>query len=236
MLNIEREICQPRFLKTNIIEGLETLELKEQRKQLNNFSYKDCEINQLSFEAVLMDNVTFENCKIGQLFLSKSTINNVEFINCEINEIVFQACYIDIPSLQEFNKFKKVDNNHCVLEILKTSSLKKNVDLFSEYTRENIYKMSCDHNIFIHNDYIDNIGKSNLQLVVENIEIEIDNAMISIGCKMKSISEWNDWFQYSTEEYNTPRNTEKFNRIKYNYVLFRNEALQIIENLKKGLN
>ena len=216
----------------NIFKDLNVSRLKEERKQLNNFNYKNCQIGQLFFEFVLMNNVTFENCKIGQLCLSQSSMTNIKFINCEIDEIIFQGCSIDISSLQEFSKFKKVDNNHCVLEILKTTPTR--VSGVIDNKINSTYPMNCFNHILIHSDYIDNIGKSNSQLVAECIDIE--TVLISIGCQTKFISEWDDWFGNSIEEYKTPRNTEKFQRIENEYISFRDEALKIIENLKKGLN
>ena len=42
------------------------------------------------------------------------------------------------------------------------------------------------------------------------------NGLIKIGCKVKSIEEW-DLFFDSTETFNTKRDTEEFKRIQANY-------------------
>ena len=39
---------------------------------------------------------------------------------------------------------------------------------------------------------------------------------ITVGCKSKSIAEWDEWFA-SDEEYETPRNTADFERIEAAY-------------------
>ena len=43
---------------------------------------------------------------------------------------------------------------------------------------------------------------------------------VSIGCKTKTVAEWDNWFA-GTEEFDTPRGTEEFRRIRANYLAVR---------------
>ena len=58
----------------------------------------------------------------------------------------------------------------------------------------------------------------------------INNERIQIGCKIKTIQEWNDWFE-SDEVYKTRRNTECFKRI---YAMFKamEAYLNVLNNVK----
>ena len=58
--------------------------------------------------------------------------------------------------------------------------------------------------------------------------ISIKNDLIRIGCKEKTIEEWDIWFN-SNEEFDTERNSSEFKRIYANYVAVR-EYYKIINN------
>ena len=42
----------------------------------------------------------------------------------------------------------------------------------------------------------------------------IENENLNIGCKTKTFSEWEEWFEKSEEEFSTERNTEDFKRLQ----------------------
>ena len=58
--------------------------------------------------------------------------------------------------------------------------------------------------------------------------ISIKNDLINIGCKSKSIKDWDVWFN-SNETFDTDRNTDDFKRIYANYVAVR-EYYNILNN------
>ena len=59
--------------------------------------------------------------------------------------------------------------------------------------------------------------------------ISVLDKKIKIGCKTKTIEEWDNWFN-SDEIFETKRNTEDFTRIYANYVAVR-EYCKIINNI-----
>jgi hypothetical protein len=52
------------------------------------------------------------------------------------------------------------------------------------------------------------------------VSYRINPTVVSIGCKTKTITEWDAWFAGS-DEFETPRNCEEFKRIKANYLAVR---------------
>ncbi len=77
---------------------------------------------------------------------------------------------------------------------------------------------------------VENLQGANLEganLVGANLPIyckwhvshDIDG-LLKIGCKQKSVADWDAWFAGS-EEYSTPRNTEEFERIRAVYEAYK---------------
>jgi len=50
--------------------------------------------------------------------------------------------------------------------------------------------------------------------------ISIVDDKVKIGCKIKTIEEWDSWFE-GTETFDTPRDSEAFKRIQANYIAIR---------------
>ena len=59
--------------------------------------------------------------------------------------------------------------------------------------------------------------------------VTIKDNTINIGCENKSIPEWEDWFNNSTEEFSTKRDTEDFKRIKAMFYAYKT-YYEIINN------
>ena len=59
--------------------------------------------------------------------------------------------------------------------------------------------------------------------------VTIKDNTINIGCKNKSIPEWEDWFNNSTEEFSTKRDDEDFKRIKAMFYAYKT-YYEIINN------
>ena len=59
--------------------------------------------------------------------------------------------------------------------------------------------------------------------------VTIKDNTINIGCKNKTIPEWEDWFNNSTEEFSTKRDTEDFKRIKAMFYAYKT-YYEIINN------
>ena len=72
-----------------------------------------------------------------------------------------------------------------------------------------------------------NLSDANLPIFCK-WSISIKNDLINIGCKSKSIKDWDVWFN-SNETFDTDRNTDDFKRIYANYVAVR-EYYNILNN------
>ena len=59
--------------------------------------------------------------------------------------------------------------------------------------------------------------------------VTIKDNTINIGCENKSIPEWEDWFNNSTEEFSTKRDAEDFKRIKAMFYAYKT-YYEIINN------
>jgi len=65
-----------------------------------------------------------------------------------------------------------------------------------------------------------NLVGANLPIYCKwHVSHDIDG-LLKIGCKQKSVADWDAWFAGS-EEYSTPRNTEEFERIRAVYEAYK---------------
>jgi len=55
-----------------------------------------------------------------------------------------------------------------------------------------------------------------------------DSNIIKIGCKYKTIKEWEDWFNNSTEEFDTKRSDPEFDIIYKSYLEAKDELIKLI--------
>lgn len=173
--------------------------------RIANLKYLDCNFDIFECIASCLANVTFENCVIENLLIKhESVFKNVKFVNCKIKNINMTYNRIDLESFIEFLKL------------------------------ESVFKIYWTQIRISSNNYLTDIYNMDSDILTSELYNSFDDIRIHIGCKMKSITQWNHWFEKSTEEYNTPRNTEKFERIKNEYYKFRDKTIEKINNYKKN--
>lgn len=193
------------FNEQKIIKDLTETRYDLIYERVEESKYLNCKFDRFECVASSLSDVTFENCIIENLLIKHDNIfKNIKFINCDIKNISMIYNRIDLESFIEFLKLKSV---------------------FKIYETEiNIAR----------NNYLTDVYDMYSEIITSELHNSFDDISIHIGCKMKSMTQWDYWFEYSTEEYETPRNTEKFERIKNEYYKFRDKTIDKINNYKKN--
>lgn len=162
----------------------------------------------------------------GTIF-SHGTINDVDiidchFINCEFRKVKFYDVYFENSSFEKckfFNCLTDMETFERLSKVLNRKQLLSlNIDLmYNPYDNDD--KEFYGYDII----YKFKNKKSNL------LNTELDDIIMKIGCKKKTIKEWNEWFYNSTKEYNTKRSDEEFQFIINEYEFCKNRLKEVKE-------
>lgn len=180
----------------------------------NNYISKD--MKAITFDGTIFSHSTIKDNDVSDCKFKKCEFRKVRFLDVYLVNTSFEKCkfFNCIVDIETFKKFAKILNRKQLLSL--------EIDLmYSSYDNDGKEFYGYD----IH--YLFKNKKSNL------LNTEIDDIIMKIGCKKKTIKEWNEWFYNSIEEYNTRRSDEEFQFIINEYEYYKKRLKEVQQQFIK---